>query len=65
MKMKLELIPIPVADIDRAKDFYADAIGFAVDVDVTPTDGVRIVQLTHPARHARSCSAGDCRRWRR
>ena len=48
MKMKLELIPIPVADIDRAKDFYADAIGFAVDVDVTPTDGVRIVQLTPP-----------------
>jgi predicted enzyme related to lactoylglutathione lyase len=48
MKMKLELIPIPVTDIDRAKDFYADAIGFAVDVDVTPADGVRIVQLTPP-----------------
>jgi predicted enzyme related to lactoylglutathione lyase len=48
MKMKLELVPIPVTDIDRAKDFYAHAIGFAVDVDVTPADGVRIVQLTPP-----------------
>jgi predicted enzyme related to lactoylglutathione lyase len=46
--MKLELVPIPVADIDRAKDFYAQEIGFAVDVDVTPTAGVRIVQLTPP-----------------
>jgi len=48
MKMKLELVPIPVTDIDRTKDFYTNAIGFAVDVDVTPTDGVRIVQLTPP-----------------
>ncbi len=48
MQMKLELVPIPVTDIDRAKNFYADAIGFAVDVDVTPADGVRIVQLTPP-----------------
>ena len=48
MKMKLELVPIPVTDIDRARDFYAHAIGFAVDVDVTPADGVRIVQLTPP-----------------
>jgi len=48
MKMKLELVPIPVIDIDRAKGFYTQAIGFAVDVDVTPADGVRIVQLTPP-----------------
>jgi predicted enzyme related to lactoylglutathione lyase len=48
VKMKLELVPIPVTDIDRAKDFYTQAIGFAVDVDVTPADGVRIVQLTPP-----------------
>jgi predicted enzyme related to lactoylglutathione lyase len=48
MRMKLELVPIPVTDIDRAKDFYAHAFGFAVDVDVTPADGVRIVQLTPP-----------------
>jgi catechol 2,3-dioxygenase-like lactoylglutathione lyase family enzyme len=44
----LELIPVPVSDIDRAKSFYADRAGFQVDVDVRPADGVRIVQLTPP-----------------
>jgi predicted enzyme related to lactoylglutathione lyase len=44
----LELVPVPVSDIDRAKTFYADQLGFHVDVDVRPADGVRIVQLTPP-----------------
>jgi catechol 2,3-dioxygenase-like lactoylglutathione lyase family enzyme len=44
----LELVPVPVTDIDRAKAFYADCLGFHVDVDVRPADGVRIVQLTPP-----------------
>jgi catechol 2,3-dioxygenase-like lactoylglutathione lyase family enzyme len=44
----LELVPVPVTDIDRAKAFYADRLGFHVDVDVRPADGVRIVQLTPP-----------------
>ena len=44
----LELVPVPVTDIDRAKAFYADRLGFQVDVDVRPADGVRIVQLTPP-----------------
>jgi predicted enzyme related to lactoylglutathione lyase len=44
----LELVPVPVSDIDRAKTFYADRLGFHVDVDVRPMDGVRIVQLTPP-----------------
>ena len=48
MQMKLELVPIPVADMDRAKTFYVDGLGFAADVDATPTEGVRIVQLTPP-----------------
>jgi len=48
MKMKLELIPIPVTDIDRAKAFYVDGLGFVADVDVTPAESVRIVQLTPP-----------------
>jgi predicted enzyme related to lactoylglutathione lyase len=48
VKMKLELVPVPVTDIDRAKDFYAHAVGFTIDLDVTPADGVRIVQLTPP-----------------
>ncbi len=48
MDMKVELIPLPVTDVDRAKAFYVDKVGFAVDVDVTPAEGLRIVQLTPP-----------------
>ena len=44
----LELVPVPVSDIDRAKTFYSERLGFHVDVDVRPADGVRIVQLTPP-----------------
>jgi predicted enzyme related to lactoylglutathione lyase len=55
MDMKLELVPIPVADVDRAKAFYAEKLGFAVDVDVQPMDGARVVQLTPPGS---SCSIG-------
>jgi catechol 2,3-dioxygenase-like lactoylglutathione lyase family enzyme len=47
-EMKLELIPIPVSDIDRAKAFYRDKIGFNVDHDVQPGNGLRVVQLTPP-----------------
>jgi hypothetical protein len=46
--MKLELVPIPVTDIDVARAFYADNVGFNVDLDVTPREGIRIVQLTPP-----------------
>lgn len=45
MDMKLELIPIPVTDVDRAKAFYVDKLGFNVDVDVN-RNGMRVVQLT-------------------
>lgn len=48
MDMKLELIPVPVADIDRAKSFYVDQVGFHADHDVRPMEGMRIVQLTPP-----------------
>ena len=53
--MKFELVPIPVTDVDRAKAFYADQVGFHVDVDVRPADGVRVVQLTPPGS---GCSIG-------
>jgi len=46
MDMKLELVPMPVTDIDRAKRFYVDMVGFNEDLDVQPTEGMRIVQLT-------------------
>lgn len=39
---------MPVADVDRAKGFYADQLGFAVDHDTTINDDIRIVQLTPP-----------------
>jgi catechol 2,3-dioxygenase-like lactoylglutathione lyase family enzyme len=45
---KLELIVVPVSDVDRAKQFYADVLGFHVDVDHAPNEHVRIVQLTPP-----------------
>jgi predicted enzyme related to lactoylglutathione lyase len=55
MEMKLELVPIPVADVDRAKAFYTEQLGFTADVDVTPAPGVRVVQLTPPGS---ACSIG-------
>ena len=48
MDLKLELIPVPVADIDRAKAFYAEQVGFRLDHDVRPGGAVRVVQLTPP-----------------
>ena len=48
MDMKLELVPIPVTDVDRAKAFYTDKVGFNLDVDVQPFEGMRVVQLTPP-----------------
>ena len=48
MQMKLELVPIPVSDVDRAKAFYSEKIGFNVDLDVNPGNGMRVVQLTPP-----------------
>lgn len=55
MQTKLELVLIPVTDVDRAKAFYVEQVGFVEDFDVRPTDGVRVVQLT-PAGSA--CSIG-------
>ena len=48
MDLKLEVLPVPVTDVDRAKAFYADQLGFVVDVDDSPMDGIRVVQLTPP-----------------
>jgi predicted enzyme related to lactoylglutathione lyase len=48
MDMKLELVIIPVSDVDRAKAFYAERVGFVVDHDQTVNDQVRFVQCTPP-----------------
>lgn len=48
MDFKLELLPVPVADLDRAKQFYQEQVGFRLDHDVRPGATVRVVQLTPP-----------------
>jgi predicted enzyme related to lactoylglutathione lyase len=53
MDMKLEVIGIPVSDVDSAKAFYTEQVGFHLDHDVTPSEGMRVVQLTPPGS---SCS---------
>jgi predicted enzyme related to lactoylglutathione lyase len=45
---KLELVNVPVSDVDRAKEFYAERVGFNADHDHTVTDEIRFVQLTPP-----------------
>ena len=55
MNWTLEVVVVPVSDVDRAKAFYADRLGFTLDVDVQPADGVRVVQLTPPGS---ACSIG-------
>jgi catechol 2,3-dioxygenase-like lactoylglutathione lyase family enzyme len=46
--MKLELVPIPVTDVDRAKAFYTEQVGFVADHDHRVHEGLRFVQLTPP-----------------
>jgi catechol 2,3-dioxygenase-like lactoylglutathione lyase family enzyme len=48
MNWKIEVVTIPVSDIDRARDFYAEKVGFAVDIDHRISDDLRLVQLTPP-----------------
>jgi catechol 2,3-dioxygenase-like lactoylglutathione lyase family enzyme len=48
MNWTLEVVVVPVSDLDRAKDFYAGRLGFAVDHDTRINDEVRIIQLTPP-----------------
>jgi catechol 2,3-dioxygenase-like lactoylglutathione lyase family enzyme len=48
MEMKLELVAVPVTDVDRAKAFYVDQVGFVDDHDHQVHEGLRFVQLTPP-----------------
>ena len=48
MDWKLELVVVPVSDVDRAKDFYIEKVGFRLDVDHSSGDDFRVVQLTPP-----------------
>ncbi|MFC8502300.1 VOC family protein [Pedococcus sp. NPDC057267] len=55
MRMKVELVPLPVSEVDRAIEFYEGRLGFTKDVDVRPADGIRVVQLTPEGS---ACSVG-------
>jgi predicted enzyme related to lactoylglutathione lyase len=55
MDMRIELILLPSSDVDRTKAFYAQRVGFALDHDVEPGNGMRVVQLTPPGS---ACSIG-------
>jgi catechol 2,3-dioxygenase-like lactoylglutathione lyase family enzyme len=57
----LEVVQVSVADVDRAKAFYADGLGFAVDLDMSPAPGTRVTQLTAPGS---GCSIQVCARLR-
>ena len=48
MDMRLELVPLPSTDVDLSKAFYVDQVGFKLDHDVEPGNGMRVVQLTPP-----------------
>lgn len=45
---KLEVVVVPVRDVDRAKAFYVDKLGFHLDADTQPTETLRVVQMTPP-----------------
>ena len=53
MKLSVEVITLPVSDVERALRFYVDRVGFTLDVDYSPNDAFRVVQLTPPGS---SCS---------
>ena len=55
MDWKLELVPIPVSDVDASKRFYMEKMGFALDHDVSPNAGFRVVQLTPPGSACSIC----------
>jgi predicted enzyme related to lactoylglutathione lyase len=46
--MKLEVVPLPVSDVEQSLTFYRDSVGFHLDHDVQPGNGMRIIQLTPP-----------------
>ena len=55
MDMRLELVPLPSTDVDRSKAFYVDRVGFHLDHDVEPGNGMRVVQLTPPGSACSIC----------
>ena len=63
MQMRLEVVVVPVSDVDRAKAFY-QAIGFREDVDYASGEGFRVVQFSPPGSTASWCGASPSSRER-
>jgi Glyoxalase/Bleomycin resistance protein/Dioxygenase superfamily len=60
-EMRLEVVPIPVSDVDAAKDFYTEQVGFHLDHDIRPNDGMRVVQMTPPGSACSVVIGEGCR----
>ena len=60
MDWKLEVVVVPVTDIDRAKHFYLDQLGFKLDADIQPAENFRVVHMTPPGS---ACSVVVGRPW--
>ena len=60
MDWKLELVAVPVSDVDRAKAFYVDKVGFVADHDHRVSDDMRFVQLTPPGSACSICLGTGC-----
>ena len=58
IEMRLEVVPIPVSDVDAAKTFYTERVGFHLDHDVRPNESMRVVQMT-PTGSACSVVIGE------
>jgi predicted enzyme related to lactoylglutathione lyase len=55
MDFRIELVPLDVSDVDRAVEFYGTGLGWSVDFDQTPYDGLRFVQVTPPGSACSIC----------
>ena len=62
MDMRIELIFVPVSDVDRAIEFYVDKVGFTLDIEARVDENIRFAQLTPPGS---ACSVGVLHRVRR
>ena len=65
MDMELQLVQVPVSDVDRAKAFYTEQAGFNADHDHTVSDEIRFVQLTPPGSACSIALGSGCPTWRR
>ena len=61
MDFRIELVPIPVSDVDRAKEFYGEKVGWNIDHDQKVSPELRSCRSPRPGRRARSASASGCR----